>query len=30
MPQDTKLERDAAQLKDITPQPLYTPADLEG
>ena len=31
MPQDTKLERDAEQqLKDITPQPLYTPADLEG
>jgi methylmalonyl-CoA mutase N-terminal domain/subunit len=28
--QDTKLERDAAQLKDITPQPLYTPANLEG
>src|ERR1700756_5303480 len=26
--QDTKLERDAAQLKDITPQPLYTPANL--
>jgi len=30
MPQDTKLERDAAQLKDIAPQPLYTPANLEG
>ncbi|HZE80344.1 MAG TPA: methylmalonyl-CoA mutase family protein [Candidatus Polarisedimenticolia bacterium] len=30
MPQDTKLERDAEQLKDINPQPLYTPADLEG
>src|SRR5258707_10202970 len=30
MPQDTKLERDAEQLKDIMPQPLYTPADLEG
>src|SRR6266571_5489557 len=30
MPQDTKLERDAAQLKDITPQPLYTPANLAG
>src|SRR6202030_1075506 len=30
MPQDTKLERNAEQLKDITPQPLYTPADLEG
>jgi len=31
MPQDTKLERDAEQqLKDITPQPLYTRADLEG
>jgi methylmalonyl-CoA mutase, N-terminal domain len=31
MPQDTKVERDAEQqLKDITPQPLYTPADLEG
>jgi methylmalonyl-CoA mutase N-terminal domain/subunit len=30
MPQDTKLERDAEQLKDITPQPLYTPADLKG
>ena len=29
MPQDTKLERDAEQLKDITPNPLYTPADLE-
>jgi methylmalonyl-CoA mutase N-terminal domain/subunit len=28
--QDTKLERDAAQLKDITPQPLYTPANLAG
>src|SRR5690349_5965755 len=28
--QDTKFERDAAQLKDITPQPLYTPADLAG
>ena len=25
MPQDTKLERDAEQLKDITPHPLYTP-----
>src|SRR5205085_710988 len=25
-----KLERDAAQLKDITPQPLYTPANLAG
>ena len=30
MPQDTKTERDTEQLKDITPQPLYTPADLEG
>jgi methylmalonyl-CoA mutase N-terminal domain/subunit len=34
MPQDTKqetkLERDDAQLKDITPQPLYTPANLAG
>src|SRR6476661_3458560 len=30
MPQDTKFERDAEQLKDITPNPLYTPADLEG
>src|SRR5712671_6170306 len=30
MPQDIKLERDAEQLKDITPQPLYTPANLEG
>jgi methylmalonyl-CoA mutase N-terminal domain/subunit len=30
MPQDTKLEHDAEQLKDITPQPLYTPANLEG
>ncbi|HEX3093794.1 MAG TPA: methylmalonyl-CoA mutase family protein [Candidatus Angelobacter sp.] len=34
MPQDTKqetkLERDDAQLKDITSQPLYTPANLEG
>src|SRR5689334_12644633 len=30
MPQDTKLEVDAAQLKDITPQPLYTPANLAG
>jgi methylmalonyl-CoA mutase, N-terminal domain len=30
MPQDTKVERNAEQqLKDITPQPLYTPADLE-
>ncbi len=29
MPQDTKLEHDAEQLKDITPHPLYTPADLE-
>jgi methylmalonyl-CoA mutase N-terminal domain/subunit len=28
--QDTKLERDAAQLKDIIPQPLYTPANLAG
>jgi methylmalonyl-CoA mutase N-terminal domain/subunit len=28
--QDTKLERDAAQIKDITPQPLYTPANLAG
>jgi len=30
MAQDTKLESDIEQLKDITPQPLYTPADLEG
>src|SRR3954462_11248258 len=30
MPQDTKIEREAEQLKDITPHPLYTPADLEG
>src|SRR2546430_5476251 len=30
MPQDTKLERDDAQLKDIIPQPLYTPANLAG
>jgi methylmalonyl-CoA mutase, N-terminal domain len=31
MSQDTKVERDAEQqLKDITPHPLYTPADLEG
>src|SRR3982074_1248921 len=30
MPQDTKTERDTEQLKDIIPQPLYTPADLEG
>ena len=30
MPQDTKTERDTEQLKDIPPQPLYTPADLEG
>jgi methylmalonyl-CoA mutase, N-terminal domain len=29
MPQDTKLESDAEQLKDITPHPLYTPADLQ-
>lgn len=30
MPRDTKLERDAGELKTIEPQPLYTPADLEG
>src|SRR5450432_1763107 len=30
MPQDTKLAPDTEQqLKDITPQPLYTPADLQ-
>jgi methylmalonyl-CoA mutase N-terminal domain/subunit len=28
--QDTKLENETAQLKDISPQPLYTPANLEG
>jgi methylmalonyl-CoA mutase N-terminal domain/subunit len=30
MPHDTKLERDAGELKTIDPQALYTPADLEG
>src|SRR5258708_1193281 len=30
MPQDTKLKRDASQLKDVTPQPLYSPANLAG
>src|SRR5262252_1215744 len=28
--QDTKLENETTQLKDIAPQPLYTPANLEG
>src|SRR5258707_15136080 len=30
MPPDTKPERDAQQLKGITPPPLYPPGDLEG
>jgi methylmalonyl-CoA mutase, N-terminal domain len=30
MPHDTKLERDAGELKTIDPQALYTPADLDG
>ncbi|HEV7552729.1 MAG TPA: methylmalonyl-CoA mutase family protein, partial [Candidatus Angelobacter sp.] len=30
MPHDTKLERDAGELKTIDPRTLYTPADLEG
>src|SRR5437764_10378510 len=30
MAQDVKAEPDVGQLKNIEPQPLYTPADLEG
>jgi len=30
MPEDTKVEAQASQLKSIEPSPLYTPANLEG
>ncbi len=30
MADDTKVEPDVGQLKDIDPQPLYTPANLQG